>query len=117
MGRSDVPILDSDNAKELLDSSVYVLVFVVNSGVVDRNTMNHLMHHFQEMLQTDSPEYRQWSLATLDMSLAMALQNRPEILSKLTGRLRQCPFAVVRRSRSLVAYSGQPSPRLAEEWI
>jgi len=114
---SNVPVINEHNAEELLDSSVYVLVFVVNSGVADRDTMRALINHFQEMLQTDSCEYRQWSLATLDMSLAMALENKPAILGKLVGRLRQCPFAVVRRLRSLVAYRGQAAPRPAEEWI
>mmetsp|Transcript_64118 Transcript_64118/g.106586 ORF Transcript_64118/g.106586 Transcript_64118/m.106586 type:complete len:591 (+) Transcript_64118:629-2401(+) len=109
----------ADNLLDVLSSASYVLIFVVNSGVADRSTMQKLIDYFSDSLMQDSVSSRSWSCVMLDMSREMANESKPALLSELLSTLRGSPCAVVRNraQRKVVAYRGKASPRPVEEWI
>ena len=101
---------------EQLSASPYLLVCVINAGVVDGSTMRTVAAFFAERFSDERS--RTWSVCFLDYSAQAQAANKPPLLRALLARLRACPCAVVRKGTRLVAYSEpRVGPGLVEDWI
>ena len=112
-----VVVLTERNMDDVLGGSANVLLFAINAGMVDRATMYALIRHFADRNRDNTDFLRQWTLAVLDVSEALRVEQKTGLLRSLLGSLKTSPCAVVRHGRKLSAYFGTASPWKVDEWL